>query len=103
MGDGPEGVTAYSPEERQTALKLARLKLFILWQMTSPGEPCHYDADSAQLQEGEEGVGDDGIEYYKTLLGLRNHDGVLRSGTLEVLQAAGAAYAYLRARTDVIL
>jgi len=97
LDDGREGVTVYLPEGEETALRLASRKLFILWQMASPGEPCLYDEDSAQLPEGEEDPGDEGIEYYQTLLGLRNHYDVLRSGPWEVLHAGGATYAYLRA------
>jgi len=100
LGDGPERVTVYSPEREETALKLARRKLFILWQMTSPGEPSLYDEDTAQLPEGEESPGDEVIEYYQILLGLRNHYDVLRNGAWEVLHDGGAAYAYLRAIED---
>ncbi|MEW5921441.1 MAG: bifunctional glycogen debranching protein GlgX/4-alpha-glucanotransferase [Bacillota bacterium] len=96
------------PAEQQEALKLTRLKLFVLWQMTFPGVPCVYYGDETGIMEGGPdpenrgpypwGLENEEIrEHFQTMIALRNHYDVLRSGTWEALHASGGAYAYLRA------
>lgn len=95
------------PAEQQEALKLARLKFFVLWQMTFPGVPCVYYGDETGVMEGGEdpenrGAYPWGLEneeiraYFQTMIALRNHYDVLRSGSWESLHADGSAYAYVR-------
>ncbi len=94
------------PAEVQADIKLARLQLFVLWQMTFPGAPCVYYGDEAGMEGGQDpenrgafpwGQEDEKIrETFRTLIALRNHYDVLRNGAWEPLRAEGSAYAYLR-------
>ena len=92
--------------DKRAELKLARLKLFVLWQMTFPGVPCVYYGDEAGMEGGRDpenrgafpwGREEEEIrETFRTLIALRNHYDVLRSGSWETLYAKGSAYAYVR-------
>jgi 4-alpha-glucanotransferase len=88
-------------------MRHARLKLFVLWQMTFPGVPCIYYGDETGVMEGEKdpenraaypwGRENEEIrEYFQTMIALRNQYDVLRSGNWEALHADGGAYAYVR-------
>lgn len=94
-----------SPAERK-ALRLKRLQMVSLWQMTFPGVPCIYYGDEAGLEGGEDplnrgtypwGREDKAIlNWYRMLIALRNHYDVLRSGWWKTLYASGSIYAYAR-------
>ncbi len=101
------GLPADLPQEKEEALKLARLKLFVLWQMTFPGVPCIYYGDETGVMEGGEdpenrssypwGLENEEVRrYFQTMIALRNHYDVLRSGSWKNVYAAGGAYAYVR-------
>lgn len=93
--------------EEQETIKLARLQLFVLWQMTFPGAPCIYYGDEAGMEGGKDPENRGGYpwgreneeiqKYFQLMIALRNHYDVLRSGTWETLYAAGGSFAYLRA------
>jgi 4-alpha-glucanotransferase len=96
------------PAAQQEAIRLARLKLYVLWLMTFPGVPCIYYGDETGVMEGEKDPqnrgaypwGRENVEiraYFQTMIALRNHCDVLRSGSWEALHAKGSAYAYVRA------
>jgi len=96
------------PGEQREGIKLARLKFFILWQMTSPGVPCLYYGDETGVIEGGKDPDNRGAypcgleneeirEYFHTMTALRHHYDVLRSGSWESLHADGGAFAYVRA------
>jgi len=104
------GLPTDLPAEQQEAMRLARLKLFALWQMTFPGVPCIYYGDETGVMDGEKDPENRGAypwgrenaeirEYFQTMIALRNHYDVLRSGSWETLYADGGAYAYVRAIT----
>lgn len=102
----PRGIS----NEQREHIKIARLKLVTLWQMTFPGVPSIYYGDEA----GVEGPRDPGnrrtypwgkenneiMEWYKTLLALRNHYDVLRTGKWQPLYAKHGLYCFLRIIND---
>ncbi len=99
----PQGIYG---EERKVLL-LKQLQMVTLWQMTFPGVPCIYYGNEAGLKGGKDpfnrgtypwGKEDKTIlNWYRTLIALRNHYDVLRSGRWKTVYASGSVYAYARA------
>ncbi|MGI5882167.1 MAG: bifunctional glycogen debranching protein GlgX/4-alpha-glucanotransferase [Dethiobacteria bacterium] len=103
LQDGlPQGIS----REEKERLKFKRLQLVTLWQLTFPGVPCIYYGDEAGLEGGKDpsnrgtypwGREDkDLLDWYRTLIALRNHYDVLRSGWWKTVCASGSVYAYTR-------
>ena len=99
----------YHLPAEQRAKGLARLKLAVLIQFTSPGVPCVYYGDEAGLEGHSDpqnrrtypwdGVDMDLLEWYRSLSSLRKAEPVLRTGNWIALDAGDEVLAYGR-RTE---
>jgi len=96
--------TLAAPESERIATE--RLRLFSLWQASFPGVPCIYYGDEAGLEGGEDPdnrraypwgrENRELLEWFKTVIALRNHYDVLQTGSWQILYAGGDIYGFLR-------
>ncbi len=98
----PENLDA----QRKSKIPQDRLRLFTLWQFAFPGVPSIYYGDEAGLEGGIDPENRKAfpwgrenkklLEWFRTIIALRNHYDVLQTGAWETLHAEGHVYGFVR-------